>query len=255
MTRAALALWRREVLGFVRDRARVAGVVAQPVLFWLLFGFGFEGAVRVPGSEASYLQYLLPGAVALTLLFTAIYATISVVEDRQSGVLQAALVAPQPRLALVLGVVLGGTTLAVGQGALVALLAPTVDLTPGIGGAAVALAAAVLLAVTFTALGFVFAWRLKTTRAYHAVMNVLLIPIWLLSGAFFPLSGAPPLLQLVMRLNPATYGVALLRHGLHGLPESIPGTTIGAGLAALVSATFAALLLALAAATARRPLY
>lgn len=255
MTGAALALWRREVVVFLRDRARVAGVLAQPVFFWLLFGFGFEGAIRIPGSDGPYLQYLLPGAVALTLLFTAIYSTISVVEDRQSGVLQAALVAPQPRLAVVLGVVLGGTTLAVGQGALVGLLAPFVGLAPGVAGAAVALGAAVLLAVEFTALGFVFAWRLKTTRAYHAVMNVLLLPIWLLSGAFFPEAGAPTLLQLLMRLNPATYGVALLRHGLHGLPESVPGTTIGAGAAALVSVTFAALLLALAAATARRPLY
>ena len=255
MTRAALALWRREVLGFLRDRARVAGVVAQPILFWLLFGFGFEGAVVVPGSDGPYLQYLLPGAVALTLLFTAIYATISVVEDRQSGVLQAALVAPQPRLAIVLGVVLGGATLAVGQGALVALLAPFVGFRPGLAGAAVALGAAVLLAVQFTALGFVFAWRLKTTRAYHAVMNVLLLPIWLLSGSFFPASGAPAVLRLVMQANPATYGVALLRYGLHGLPGSIPGTAIGAGLAAVVSGTFAVLLLALAVTTARRPLY
>lgn len=255
MTHAVLALWRREILVFVRDRARVAGVLAQPVFFWLLFGFGFAGAVSIPGSDASYLQYLLPGVVALTLLFTAIFSTLSVVEDRQSGVLQAALVAPQPRLALVLGVVLGGSTLAVGQGALIAALAPFVGLTPGFAGAMVALFAAVLMAVSFTALGFTMAWRLKTTRAYHAVMNIVLIPIWLLSGAFFPEAGAPTVLQWLMRLNPATYGVALLRYGLHGIPEAVPGTTLGLGLSAAVSGTFAALLLLLAAATARRPLY
>lgn len=254
MIRAALALWRREVLVFLRDRARVAGALAQPALFWVLFGFGFSGVVAVPGSEG-YLAYLLPGIVALTLLFTAIYATISVVEDRQSGVLQAALVAPQPRLAIVLGVLLGGVTLAVGQAVLVGAFAPLVGLRPGAGGALVALAASGTLALSLTALGFGMAWRLKTTRAFHAVMNVVLIPIWLLSGAFFPEAGAPGWLQAVMRMNPATYGVAWLRYGLHGLPEAIPGSALSHGWAASVSVASAALLLAWAVATARRPLY
>ena len=131
MTAAVLALWGREIRVFLRDRARVVGVLAQPVLFWVVFGFGFADSVVVPGSDAGYLQYLLPGMVALTVLFTAIYSTLSVVEDRQSGVLQAVLVAPQPRAALVLGVVLGGTTLAVGQAALIGALGPTVGLWPG----------------------------------------------------------------------------------------------------------------------------
>ena len=252
MTGAVLALWRREIVVFLRDRARVVGVLAQPVLFWVVFGFGFAGSVRIPGSDAGYLQYLLPGMVALTVLFTAIYATLSVVEDRQSGVLQAALVSPQPRLAIVLGVVLGGTTLAVGQAALIGAFAPLVDLSPGLAGVAVALAAGTLLGVTFTALGFVMAWKLKTTRAYHAIMNVLLVPVWLLSGAFFPETGASGALAVLMRLNPATYGVAMLRYGLHGVPDSIPGTTLGMGVSAAVSVAVAVLALVLAAAVARR---
>lgn len=250
---AVIALWRREVVVFVRDRARVVGVLAQPVLFWVVFGFGFADSVRVPGSDAGYLQYLLPGMVALTILFTAIYATMSVVEDRQSGVLQAALVSPQPRLALVLGVVLGGTTLAVGQAALIAAFAPLVDLNPGIVGALVAIGAGVLLAITFTALGFVMAWRLNTTRAYHAIMNVLLVPVWLLSGSFFPETGASGAIALVMRLNPATYGVAMLRYGLHGMPDSIPGSTLGFQLSVAVSVVTAVLALGLAASVARQP--
>ena len=253
MTDAVLALWRREVVVFLRDRARVVGVLAQPVLFWVVFGFGFAESVQVPGSQGDYLQYLLPGMVALTILFTAIYATLSVVEDRQSGVLQAALVSPQPRIALVLGVVLGGTTLAVGQAALVGAFAPLVDLRPGLAGAALAVLAGALLAVTFTALGFVMAWRLKTTRAYHAIMNVLLVPVWLLSGAFFPEAGASGAIQLAMRLNPATYGVGMLRYGLHGVPDAIPGTSLGLGVCVLVSAVSALLALTLAASVARRP--
>ena len=252
MTDAVLALWRREVVVFLRDRARVVGVLAQPLLFWVVFGFGFAGSVTVAGSDAGYLQYLLPGMVALTVLFTAIYATLSVVEDRQSGVLQAVLVAPQPRLAVVLGVVLGGSTLAVGQAALIALLAPTVGLAPGLGGALLALVACALLAVTFCALGFVMAWRLKTTRAYHAVMNVLLVPVWLLSGAFFPETGASGAIALAMRLNPATYGVGLLRYGLHGLPDAVPGSSLSLGVCLVVAAVAAVVAVAAAAATARQ---
>ena len=253
MTGAVLALWRRELRVFLRDRARVVGVLAQPLLFWVVFGFGFAESVTIPGSEAGYLAYLLPGMVALTVLFTAIYSTLSVVEDRQSGVLQAVLVAPQPRAALVLGVTLGGTTLAVVQAALIAALAPTVGLRPGLAGAGVALVAAVLLAVAFCAFGFVMAWQLKSGRAYHAVMNVVLIPVWLLSGAFFPETGASGAVALAMRLNPATYGVGLLRYGLEGLPPSIAGTTLGPMTCFGVSAAVAALALAGAVATARRP--
>ncbi len=253
MTDAVLALWRREILVFVRDRARVVGVLAQPLLFWVVFGFGFAESVTIPGSDAGYLQYLLPGMVALTVLFTAIYSTLSVVEDRQSGVLQAVLVSPQPRAAVVLGVVSGGSTLAVGQAALIGVLAPFVGLAPGLAGAAVALLACALLAVTFCALGFVMAWRLKTTRAYHAIMNVLLIPVWLLSGAFFPETGASAAVAAVMRLNPATYGVGLLRYGLHGLPDAIPGSRLGLGVCLMVSVGVAAVSVALAARVAQRP--
>ncbi len=252
MTAAVLALWRREIRVFARDRARVVGVLLQPLLFWVVFGFGFADSVTIPGSDADYLSYLLPGMVALTVLFTAIYSTLSVVEDRQSGVLQAVLVAPQPRATLVLGVVLGGTTLAVGQAALVAALAPVVGLTPGLGGALVALAAGVLLALTFCAFGFVMAWKLTSTRAYHALMNVVLIPVWLLSGAFFPEAGATGAVALAMRLNPATYGVGLLRYGLEGLPPAIAGTSLSLATCAVVTVAVAALSLASAVAVSRR---
>lgn len=252
MTSAVLALWKREILVFVRDRARVIGVLAQPVLFWVVFGFGFADSVSISGSDAGYLQYLLAGMVALTVLFTAIYATLSVVEDRQSGFLQAVLVSPQPRSVVVLGVVLGGTTLAVGQAALIALLAPTVGLSPGVGGALVAFVAASMMAVTFTSFGFVMAWRLTSARAYHAIMNVVLIPIWLLSGAFFPESGASGGVELAMRLNPATYSVGLLRYGLHGMPSSVPGTDLEVVTCAIVSAVAMLVAFGIAARVAQR---
>lgn len=256
MTAAVLALWGREMRTFLRDRGRVAGALAQPVFAWLLFGFGFAGAFQLPGEgDVTYLEYLLPGTAALVLLFTAIFSTISVVEDRQSGFLQAALVAPQPRLTVVLGVVLGGTTLAVAQAALVLALAPLVGLAPGVDGLAVALLACVLTAIAFTALGFGMAWRIRTTRGFHALMNVVLLPLWLLSGAFFPAEGVPVALRWVMRADPAFYGVAAIRAGLYGLPADVPGTDVGLATALGVSAAFAVGLVAWAAWTAGRPLY
>lgn len=255
MTATIAALWRREIWTFLRDRARVAGALVQPLVLWALLGFGFNAAFRVPGQEAGpdYIAFLFPGIVALVLLFTAIFSTISVVEDRQTGVLHAALVAPQPRLAIVLGVLSGGVTLAVAQAVLVMLLAPLAGLAPAIGGALAALLACVLTAVALTALGFVMAWRLDTTRGFHAVMNLVLMPLWILSGGFFPVDGAPAVLRAVMLANPVTYGVAAIRLGLAG-PEAA-GAPVGLGVALAVLTVSAALLLLWAVRTVARPLY
>ena len=256
MLRAVAALWTREVVKFVRDRSRVVGALAQPLGFWVLLGFGLGGTFQMPGSDASvpYLAYLFPGIIALILLFTAIFSTISVVEERQQGFLQAVLVAPVPRLALVLGNVLGGTTLALVQAALFLLLAPLVGLTPSLVGLAIVFAAALPTALAFTALGFIMAWRLETTRGFHAVMNLFLLPLWFLSGAFFPAVGAPVALRWVMHLNPAFYGVAALRQGLYW-PEAAPGVALPLSLSLAVITTFAVVLLGLATWTVRRPLF
>ena len=253
MTSAIAALWLREIRTFVRDRARVAGAVVQPLAIWALLGVGFSAAFRLPGQSHSpdYVAFLFPGIIALVVLFTAIFSTISVVEDRQTGVLHAALVAPQPRLALVLGVLSGGVTLAVVQAALVMLLAPLAGLSPTLLGAGAALLACVLTAVALTALGFVMAWRLDTTRGFHAVMNLVLMPLWILSGGFFPIDGAPTVLRWLMLANPVTYGVAAIRLGL----GEAAGAPVGLPAALGVLAVFAALLLAWAVQTVRRPLY
>lgn len=221
------ALWYREVVKFVRDRSRVVGALLQPLGFWALLGFGFGGTFQMPGdasTDVPYLEYLFPGIVALTLLFTAIFSTISVVEDRQQGFLQAALVAPTSRVSIVLGNVLGGATLALIQALLFLVLAPLVGLTPSVIGIAIIALGATLTAIAFTALGFLMAWKLNTTRGFHAVMNLVLMPMWFLSGAVFPIEGAPSALQVAMKLNPAYYGVSVLRSGLYwpdGIREPI----------------------------------
>ena len=248
-----LALWRREIVKFLRDRSRLLGALAQPLGFWLLLGLGFQGSFQlpVPGAEVPYMEFLFPGIVTLILLFTAIFSTISVVEERKSGFLQAALVAPVPRSTIVLGNVLGGTTLALAQAALFVALAPAVGLHPTLPGLLLVLAGALPMALAFTALGFTLAWRLETTRGFHAVMNLFLLPLWFLSGAFFPAAGAPAPLAAVMRVNPAFYGVEAIRHGLY-LPHPAPGASVAPAPALAVIWIVAVVVFAGAVATVNR---
>ncbi len=253
------ALWLREITKFLRDRSRLVGALVQPLGFWVLLGLGFYGSFTMPNTApgeagVGYLEYLYPGIIALILLFTAIFSTISVVTERQEGFLQAALVAPVPRTVIVLGLVSGGATLAVAEAVLFLALAPLVGLAPGLAGLAVVLAATGALALAFTALGFVIAWRLETTRGFHAVMNLFLLPMWFLSGAFFPATGVPAALRAVMLLNPAFYGVAAVRQGLY-LPEAAPGVAVPLALTLGVTVAFAAGVFLLAVWTVRRPLF
>lgn len=251
MTRAVTTLWWREIVRFVRQPSRLFGALAQPVVFWFLLGGGLGGSFRPAGAPAGlgYLEYLYPGILALVLLFTAIFATISIVEDRRSGFLQGVLVAPVSRSAIVLGQSLGATTLAVGQGTLLLVLAPLAAVPLAPGSALAAIAVMTLVAFGLTNLGLMIAWRMESTQGFHAVMNLLLLPIWLLSGAFFPQAGAARPLAWVMRVNPLTYGLSALRRCLHAVgPLAGPG--LGVSLA--VTALFGAATLAAAVVTARR---
>ncbi len=213
----ASALWRREIVRFLRQRSRVSGALLQPLVFWLLLGGGlnasFQPAGSVPGT--SYVAYFYPGMLALVLLFTAIFATISTVEDRRAGFLQGVLAAPIPRWGIVLGQAMGGTTLAVAQGAAMLALAPFVGIRLSVGALLASLAIMLIIAVGLTSLGLIIAWRMESTQGFHAIMNLILIPIWLLSGAFFPPTGAPGPLRLIMQLNPLTYGMGALRRCLY----------------------------------------
>ena len=222
---ATLALCRRDIVRFYRQRSRIIGALGTPLVFWILLGSGLGRSFRVGETSApdgGYLEYFYPGTLALILLFTAIFSTISVIEDRHEGFLQGVLVAPVPRTAIVLGKIFGGTTLAVLQAALFLLLAPVAN--THISAAALPMLAVVLavLAFALTGLGFAIAWVLDSTQGFHAIMNVVLIPMWLLSGAVFPPDGASGWIQGVMLVNPMTYGVSAIRGVLAG--GAPPGT-------------------------------
>ena len=249
------ALTGREMRKFVRDRSRVLGVLAQPLALWILLGLGFQDTFRPaqPGVEESYVAFLFPGILALVLLFTAIFSTISVVEERTSGFLQAVLVAPAPRTVLVFGVTLGGTLLATAQALLFLVALPLIDLSPGWLGVGMVAAICLCTGLAFTALGFAIAWRMDTTRGFHAVMNLFLLPLWFLSGAMFPAEGAAPVLRWLVWGNPVSYAVSGLRHGLHGFagPAALAGPAVCLG----VTAGFALLMLGLAVWQVRRPFF
>lgn len=221
-------LWKRELVRFYRDRARLIGALAPPVLFWFLIGSGL-------GPDA--MRYSFSGTLVLIVLFTSVFSTISIIEDRREGLLQAVLVSPISRLEMVLGKILGASTVGLLQGCTFLVLAGA---GPGLAGYALALAALSLAAVGLTGLGFIIAWKLDSTQGFHAVMNLFLIPLWMLSGALFPLDGAPAWLKAVMTANPVTYAVSALLWALS--PEKAAASAAASAPYCLgVLALFAAL--------------
>src|ERR1700752_1805382 len=191
MTLPAFTLWWRELVRFYRQRSRVIGVIASPLVFWVVLGSGFGTSFRSGDAAGSqhYLDYFYPGALIMIVLFTSIFTMMSVIEDRKEGFLLSVLVAPVPRTAIVLGKVLGGTTLSAVQGLIFLIFAPFagVHLQPF----QVLLVAVGVFLVSFslTALGFAIAWPMDSSQAFHGIVNLFLIPLWLLSGALFSLNG------------------------------------------------------------------
>ncbi len=238
----ALTLWQREMVRFFRQRDRVVGALVTPVVFWLLLGAGLGRSFQSDGR--GYLEYFFTGTVVMILLFTAIFSTISVIEDRREGFLQTVLVAPVGRFAIVMGKLLGGASLAMLQGLLFLLLAPVAGVPISLTGLPWWLVAMFLVSFALTGLGFLIAWQFNSSQGFHAIMNLFLIPMWLLSGALFPASGAQAWMAWVMKLNPLTYGVTAIRAGLYGQP--MPASAV------VVTAAFAVAMFALALWAAQR---
>lgn len=214
--RPAFSLAQREIVRFYRQRSRVIGALVPPFLFWFLIGSGLGGSFRhQAGSQLNYLQYFFPGTIAMVVLFTAIFSTISIIDDRKEGFLQSVLVAPVPRWSIALGKILGGSILAFLQGLVFVLIAPAL----GIHFTAVSFLFTLIMifGISFglTGLGFLIAWQMDSTQGFHAIMNVFLMPMWFLSGALFPMDGAPAWLRWTMMIDPLTYGVTALRYGFY----------------------------------------
>ena len=204
-------LAHREILRFFRQRTRLFSSLAQPFLFWLVMGSGFADSFVADGLPASYGEFFFPGVALMLLLFGAIFSTITLIEDRAAGFLQDVLVAPVSRLSIVLGKVLGGTSIAVFQATVFLILAPFAGFELSLIRVVSLVGIFVMVGIGFTGLGFVVAWQSETVAGYHAIMSMIMLPLWLLSGALFTVDQAAAWLQTVMLVNPVTYAMEVIR--------------------------------------------
>jgi ABC-2 type transport system permease protein len=216
----AATLWQRELVRFWRQKSRVLGVVASPLVFWLLIGYG-------SGDLARYYA----GALVLTVLFSAIFSTISIIEDRREGFLLSMLVSPASRTSLVFGKILGSATLAWIQGLIFLAFAPLARVSISWWNLLPLAGAVFLIAFSLTALGFVIAWQMNSSQGFHAVMNLLLVPMWMVSGSLFPMATAHGWVRALMWINPLTYAIGLLNYLLEVGGGPGPTASLGVTLA------------------------
>ncbi|MFA5745430.1 MAG: ABC transporter permease [archaeon] len=213
-------LWLRQIKRHYRSKARMIGSLAMPLLFLVAFGFGF-GSIYAQAGQGNYMQFLVPGMVSMTILFASVMSGIEIIWDRQFGFLKETLVAPVPRLEIMIGRTLGGATVAFAQGFLFLLLSLLFGfniiswtLFP------VALLFMALIALFFAAFGTAIASLLDDMQGFQLIMNFLIMPIFFLSGAIFPLNTAPAAIQWISKINPLTYGVNGIRSCLLGTAQS-----------------------------------
>lgn len=234
-------LWLRQVKRYLRSKPRVIASLGQPVLYLLSFGYGF-GPVFQRAGHGNYIQFLAPGMIGMTILFTSMFSGIELMFDRQFGFLKEMLVAPQPRILLMIGRTLGGATTAVIQGTLVIVISMITGFRPAsLGDIPIAFAFMVLTAILFTALGTAIACSLADMQGFQMVMNFVVMPIYFLSGALFPLTGLPIVMAIIAKVDPLSYGVDGLRGALIGL------THFGLGLDFAILGALTVIFLALGA--------
>ncbi|HTK59572.1 MAG TPA: ABC transporter permease [Candidatus Baltobacteraceae bacterium] len=239
MLNAIYILWLRQLKRYFRSRARMIGSLGQPILFLVALGFGF-GPIYEKAGGGNYVQFIAPGIISMSIMFTAVFSGIEVIWDRQFGFLKETLVAPVPRYAIMLGRTFGGATVATIQGVIVALLAMVVGFRPqSLLLIPIALGFMFLIALLFTAMGTAIASRMQDMQAFPLIMNFLVMPLFFLSGSLFPLQGVPKGIAAVAAVNPLSYGVDALRGAL------VNGTHFGFGADFLALTLGAAFFLAI----------
>ena len=206
-------IWYRDILRFWHNKPRIISSLGMPFLWLVMFGSGMRGTFQLFGAQGDFdfIQFLFPGVIGITVLFTSIFSSISVVRDREFGFLKEILVAPVSRVSIALGKILGGATVAMLQGTLMLVLAPLVNVHLGVGMVLVLIPTIFLVAFTLASLGMVVASRLRSTEGFQMVMNFFMMPMFFLSGALFPLANIPRWMEILSKVNPASYGIDLVR--------------------------------------------
>jgi len=207
-------LWLRQIKRYYRSKSRIVGSIAQPLLFLLAFGFGFSPIFQRAGG-GDYIQFLVPGIIAMGILFTAVFSGIEIIWDKQFGFLKETLVAPVSRLKIMIGRTLGGGTVAVMQGLIILVVSLFLGFhLPGFHMIILSLVFMILIALLFAALGTVIASLLEDMQGFQLIMNFLLMPLFFLSGALFPLQGLPRVFTIIASIDPLFYGIDGLRSTL-----------------------------------------
>jgi ABC-2 type transport system permease protein len=214
---AIYILWLRELKKYSRSRIQIVASLGQPLLYLLVLGFGL-GPVFQKAGGGSYLQFVAPGVIGMVVLFTSVFSGIALLWDRQFGFLKETLVAPVPRLLVMIGRTLGGATVSMFQGTLMVIVCLIAGFRPtSLAGVPLAILFMLLIATVFAALGVAVGSSLQDMQGFQLIMNFLVMPIFFLSGALFPLNNLPKALAFVTRLDPLSYGVDGLRGSLIGV--------------------------------------
>lgn len=216
-------LWR-ELVRFRRQPTRIAAAIGTPLMFWAFLGIGLSNYFSQPSNsgDGGYGLFLLPGMMTMVALFTAIFSSISVIEDRNEGWLRAVLVSPASRWSIAMGKVFGGAIIAFLQSAVLLLAPPVWEHFPSAGDLGLILLALALTSLMMTGIGVAFAWKSETTQGFHAIMNLVLMPMWAMSGAIFPVTDQHVVLKAIMLANPLTWCSLAISAPLHGREEWLP---------------------------------
>jgi len=211
--KAVYVITFREFKKFVRERSRLVGTMARPVLWLLMFGWGL-GRLVDTGKGISYKQFIFPGMIGMTILFASIFSAISIVWDREFGFLKEILVAPISRFSVVIGKAMAGTSISLTQTLILLIFIPFLGIKVSVAEFLLTMVFAALLAFSLTSMGILVASRMTSYEGFNIIMNFLVMPMFFLSGAMYPVKMLPPVLRELTHFNPLTYGVDALKHAL-----------------------------------------
>jgi ABC-2 type transport system permease protein len=216
-------IWLRSIKRYLRSKSRIIGSLGMPLFFLIALGFGLNSVVNIPGMGQGYIGFIIPGIVAMSILFTSMFSGIQIIWDKQFGFLKETLVAPVSRTEIMLGQTVGGASTALIQGLIILVISLFIGLRPeSITGFAIALVFMVLTGLAFTAFGIAIASKMDDMHGFQLIMNFVIFPIFGLSGALFPIDSLPPWVKTLTLLDPLTYGVEGIRYGLLGTTQINP---------------------------------
>jgi ABC-2 type transport system permease protein len=220
--RGVYTMWYRDILRLWQDKMRMFGAIAFPLLFLFVFGSGLSSRMGFLGPDVNFTQFIFPGIIGMTVLMNSLMAGVSVVWDREFGFLKEVLVAPISRASVAVGMTLGTATVALLQGILILLFAPLIGISLSVWTALALLPLMLLLSASMGSLGILLATRIRSMEAFQAVMQMLMFPMIFLSGVFFPVEGLPAWMNILVKINPATYGIAPIRQVMLGASPDSP---------------------------------